>query len=108
MAGWALPDSFGSELLGGTGLGFESSSETVTGYVLSRDAWGRGYATEALSAMIDVAMRIGVHRLSAQCHARHTTSQRVLEKCGSGEMPPVKSSSRISRSPDSRPSVTFG
>ena len=69
-------------LLGGTGFGFESPGDAVTGYVLARDAWGRGYATEALAAMVDVAPPIGVTRLSALCHPEHRASQRVLEKLG--------------------------
>jgi ribosomal-protein-alanine N-acetyltransferase len=69
-------------LLGGTGLNFESPHEAVTGYVLARDAWGKGYATEALAAVIDVARRIGVIRLRAVCHPEHAPSRRVLEKCG--------------------------
>ena len=39
-------------------------------------------ATEALAAIIDVARRLGVARLTARCHMQHLTSQRVLEKCG--------------------------
>src|SRR5262245_35999770 len=39
------------KLLGGTGLRFETPNTAITGYVLARDAWGQGYATEALSAM---------------------------------------------------------
>jgi RimJ/RimL family protein N-acetyltransferase len=50
--------------------------------VLARDAWGQGFATEALGAMLDVAGRIGVARLFALCHPAHRPSQRVLEKCG--------------------------
>jgi hypothetical protein len=38
-------------LLGGTGLAFDASDHAVTGYVLARDAWGLGYATEALTAI---------------------------------------------------------
>src|SRR5688500_18063400 len=41
----------GGTLLGGTGLAFETPQRAMTGYVLARDAWGRGYATEALQAM---------------------------------------------------------
>lgn len=70
------------ELLGGTGLGFQTPTEAVTGYVLARDAWGCGYATEALAAVIEVADRLGVVTLSALCHVQHSMSQRVLEKCG--------------------------
>jgi ribosomal-protein-alanine N-acetyltransferase len=73
-----------SQLLGSTGLGFQAPHEAVTGYVLAKDAWGKGYATEALAALIDVAARIGVTRLSALCHPAHRPSRRVLEKCGFG------------------------
>ena len=70
------------QLLGGTGLGFETPFRASTGYVLARDAWGRGYATEALRAMVEVAGRLGVRRLYALCHPDHPASQHVLEKCG--------------------------
>jgi RimJ/RimL family protein N-acetyltransferase len=69
-------------LLGGTGFSFQTADHAVTGYVLAKDAWGRGYATEALTAMVDVARRLGVKRLSALCHPDHRASWHVLEKCG--------------------------
>jgi len=72
----------GDRLLGGTGLGFESETVASTGYVLAADAWGHGYATEALAAMVDLARAIGVTRLYALCHPGHRASQRVLDKCG--------------------------
>lgn len=74
-----LPDG---QLLGSTGLGFQAPHDVMTGYVLAADAWGKGYATEALAAMIAVSARIGVTRLSAFCHPDHRPSRRVLEKCG--------------------------
>jgi RimJ/RimL family protein N-acetyltransferase len=69
-------------LLGGTGLGFETPDQAVTGYVLAKDAWGQGYATEALSAMLDVARLTNLVLLYALCHPDHRASWRVLEKCG--------------------------
>lgn len=69
-------------LLGGTGLAFERPGEAMTGYVLAKDAWGQGYATEALGAMVDVARRINLRRIYALCHPQHRASWRVLEKCG--------------------------
>lgn len=69
-------------LLGSTGLDFETPYRASTGYILARDAWGRGYATEVLRAMVDLAPRLGVRRLYALCHHAHEASQRVLEKCG--------------------------
>jgi ribosomal-protein-alanine N-acetyltransferase len=70
------------QLLGGTGFGFETEDQAVTGYVLAKDAWGKGFATEALTAIVQVARDIGVARLSALCHPEHRASRRVLEKCG--------------------------
>jgi RimJ/RimL family protein N-acetyltransferase len=69
-------------LLGSTGLLFETPYRAMTGYILAKDAWGRGYATEALHAMVGVARDHGVRRLFALCHHEHTASARVLEKCG--------------------------
>jgi [ribosomal protein S5]-alanine N-acetyltransferase len=71
-----------NRLLGGTGLSFKSPTCAATGYVLARDAWGRGYATESLQAMVDLAREPGVKRLEALCHIDHRASARVLEKCG--------------------------
>lgn len=70
------------QLLGGTGLVFETPARASTGYVIARDAWGRGYATEALVAMVGLARQLGVIRLYAVCHATHRASARVLEKGG--------------------------
>ena len=70
------------QLLGGTGLAVESPHRATTGYVLARDAWGQGFATEALRAMVALADDCGLARLSAFCHPQHAPSRRVLEKCG--------------------------
>jgi RimJ/RimL family protein N-acetyltransferase len=69
-------------LLGGTGFGFETSYRAATGYVFAKHAWGKGYATEALRAVVDVARVIGLIRLYALCHIENPASWRVLEKCG--------------------------
>jgi ribosomal-protein-alanine N-acetyltransferase len=69
-------------LLGSTGLGFETTQRAATGYVLARDAWGHGYATEALHAVVAIAASVAVRRLYALCHPEHVASSHVLEKCG--------------------------
>ena len=53
------------------------------GYWLGVDYWGKGYATEALHAVIDYAFTDLAHEL-VQAGARVTNpaSRRVLEKCG--------------------------
>jgi RimJ/RimL family protein N-acetyltransferase len=69
-------------LVGGTGLAFETPDRAATGYVLAKDDWGRGFATEALGAMVEIARASGVSRLYALCHVDHRPSAHVLEKCG--------------------------
>lgn len=69
------------QLLGSTGFGFESRSVAMTGYVLARDSWGRGYATEALMAVVGIARELKVLQLYALCHPDNAASIRVLEKC---------------------------
>lgn len=75
-------DKASGELLGATGLVMETSDRAATGYVLARDAWGKGYATESLLAMIALAAEFEVTRLYALCHVDHRASWHVLEKCG--------------------------
>ncbi len=70
------------ELLGSTGLGFELPECASTGYVLARDSWGKGIATEALLAMCKTAQDLSVERLYAHVHPQHHPSRRVLEKSG--------------------------
>ncbi|MGA2218075.1 MAG: GNAT family N-acetyltransferase [Terracidiphilus sp.] len=69
-------------LLGSTGLAFQTVTHAITGYAIAQDAWGRGFATEALKAMVELARQTGVRRLEAACHAAHSPSAHVLEKGG--------------------------
>jgi [ribosomal protein S5]-alanine N-acetyltransferase len=81
-AGPYLLETAHGELIGGCGLAFETRYRASTGYVLARDAWGQGYATEALRLLVLTARSTGLRRLYALCHAGHRASGRVLEKCG--------------------------
>jgi ribosomal-protein-alanine N-acetyltransferase len=71
-----------NQLLGGSGLSFHTFQEAMTGYVFAKDAWGKGYATESLRAMVGLAWRLDVEWLFAVCHPAHRASIHVLEKCG--------------------------
>ena len=72
----------GGEVIGSTGLGFDTPSRATTGYVLARPHWGKGFASEALAAVVELAAREGVQQLDALCHVDHPASARVLERCG--------------------------
>ena len=53
------------------------------GYWLGVEHWGKGYATEALHAVIDYAFTdLGHDALSAGARVTNPASRRVLEKCG--------------------------
>jgi ribosomal-protein-alanine N-acetyltransferase len=69
-------------LLGATGFSFETPYRAATGYVFAKDAWGKGFATEALQGIVEIAQCLNVRRLYAVCHTEHRGSWRVLEKCG--------------------------
>lgn len=52
------------------------------GYVLHPAYWGRGYATEALGAILSFAGELGLHRVEARLLPQNTASIRVVEKNG--------------------------
>jgi RimJ/RimL family protein N-acetyltransferase len=58
-------------------------TETEIGYALGRPHWGRGYATEAATAVRDYALtELGEERLIALIMHGNVASQRVAEKLG--------------------------
>jgi [ribosomal protein S5]-alanine N-acetyltransferase len=77
-----VEDRASGELLGSTGLAFDAPALASTGYVLAVDAWGRGYATEALAAMVEWAAQLGLRSLYALVHGENGGSIRVLGKGG--------------------------
>lgn len=53
------------------------------GYTFAPQWQGRGYATEAVRAVLDHLFRVkGLHKVSAECDARNTPSYRLLERVG--------------------------
>ena len=53
------------------------------GYRLRRDAWGKGYATEGSSALVDKGFsELGVSTIWGETMALNVSSQRVMEKVG--------------------------
>ena len=53
------------------------------GYALARSHWGRGYASTALAALVELALaQPGIWRAWAFCDAGNAASARVMEKAG--------------------------
>jgi RimJ/RimL family protein N-acetyltransferase len=53
----------GPELIGECGLGRRPSGAVELGYWIARAHWGRGYATEACTALVDIARTLGLPAL---------------------------------------------
>jgi RimJ/RimL family protein N-acetyltransferase len=71
-------------IIGACGLMLQDKEQTPElGYWLGVEYWGKGYATEALHAVIDYAFTdLGYPALSAAARVTNPLSRRVLEKCG--------------------------
>ncbi|QDX27922.1 GNAT family N-acetyltransferase [Sphingomonas suaedae] len=71
-----------SRIVGGIGFGPYDDEPHEFGYWITPDAWGRGFATEAGRAVIDIARTLRVPRLSAGHYVDNPASGRVLRKLG--------------------------
>jgi RimJ/RimL family protein N-acetyltransferase len=53
------------------------------GYIFNPDYHGRGYATEAAGALLQLGFEgLGLHRIYARCSAANTASWKVMERLG--------------------------
>ncbi|HZD90427.1 MAG TPA: GNAT family N-acetyltransferase [Pseudolabrys sp.] len=69
-------------IIGACGVAMHDEAPEV-GYWLGAAYWGKGYATEALHAIIDYAFTdLGHEALQAGARVTNPASRRVLEKCG--------------------------
>jgi RimJ/RimL family protein N-acetyltransferase len=70
------------QLVGACGLGRRPSSSVEMGYWIGRPYWGRGFATEACQALIEIARALGLTTLEGSHFIDNPASARVLEKLG--------------------------
>ena len=70
-------------LVGGCGFDMRDGPVPEIGYWLGTRYWGKGYATEAVRALIDHAFTDLDHQALQSCvRVTNPGSRRVLEKCG--------------------------
>jgi RimJ/RimL family protein N-acetyltransferase len=82
---WALDERDGEPLVGVAGLLWVEGRgpDVEAAYLLRRDRWGRGYATEALRAVLRIGREeLGLERIVALAYAENDASRRVMEKAG--------------------------
>jgi RimJ/RimL family protein N-acetyltransferase len=69
-------------LVGSCGLGRRPSGAVEMGYWIARPFWGRGIATEACAALLDIGRILGLRQLEGAHFLDNPASGRVLEKLG--------------------------
>ena len=69
-------------IVGACGLGRRPSGAVELGYWIGRVHWGKGFATEASRALIEIARTLKLPRLEASHFLDNPASGRVLEKLG--------------------------
>jgi len=81
---WVVTDRAGGPAVGSIGLDISDDRRWAElGYIYDPAVWGRGYATEAARAVIEVAFeRLGLDRVVSHAAMANRASCRVLAKAG--------------------------
>lgn len=75
----------------------EDSEELEIGYWLGEPYWRKGYATEAVNALIDAAFRASdIEMLYVSCFAANEASRRVIQKIGFSHLGTAERHSMVS------------
>jgi RimJ/RimL family protein N-acetyltransferase len=82
---WAIAERASGRIVGDCGMVLIEGEgpDVEVAYKLHREAWGRGYATEAAAASVEFAFReAGPTRVLGFTYPENADSQHVLEKIG--------------------------
>ena len=82
---WAMDERDGDEVVGVAGLDWVEGHgpDVQVDYILRRDRWGRGYATETLREILRLGHgELGLERIVALAYPENHASRRVMEKAG--------------------------
>jgi RimJ/RimL family protein N-acetyltransferase len=80
----AVADAESGQVLGDLALHLTWQGRTAeVGYTLAREHWGKGYATEAVNALVEYLFEgLGVTRVFGMLHPDNVASAMVLERTG--------------------------
>ena len=81
---WAIHTKNNNEFIGWCGLKYRPElNEIDLGYRLKKDAWGKGYATEAAKHTLDHGFNnLNLQLITGRAHVENIASIKVLEKIG--------------------------
>ena len=83
---WTIRTRPAGVFVGVVDLSDQANGRADIGFMLKRELWGHGYATEALRVTIDEAWAIGLDLLTARAHADNDRSTRLLTRVGFREV----------------------
>ena len=69
-------------VIGNIYWGNRDFSAREVGFIVNKNFQRRGFAREAVLALLEQAFKEGVHRVYAECDPRNKYSWRLLEACG--------------------------
>ncbi|GHU82051.1 acetyltransferase [Clostridia bacterium] len=77
-----LTEKTTGKVIGGMGLMLNSElNQAELGYVLHKDYWGKGYATEAAKKFVQFGFKtLNLHRIYAKCDSENYASYHIMEK----------------------------
>lgn len=70
------------KVIGNIYCGNRDYNAKEVGYIINKRFQRKGYACEALQAVVDHAFSSGIHRVFAECDPRNEASWRLLESAG--------------------------
>ena len=79
---YAIELTESGKVIGNIFCGNRDFSAREVGYIVNKRYQQKGYAVEALSAVIAQAFREGAHRIFAECDPRNVPSWKLLERAG--------------------------
>lgn len=81
---WGMESKATGALVGDAGLTVNKDHMSAeAGYVVAKEHWGNGYASEALGELMRWGFEaLGMHRMHAHCMAWNEASARVMLKAG--------------------------
>lgn len=82
LPGFVILNKTSNEFIGRCGFAPIDTGEIEVGYLIAKKFWGKGYASEALNALLNWAKKnISADFIIAFAPINHKASHRVMEKC---------------------------
>ena len=100
---YAIEIKGSGKVIGNIYCGVRDFESREVGYIVNKHYQHKGYAAEALKAVIEEAFKTGTHRAYAECDPRNTASWKLLERDGLRREAYLKQNIYFHKDPDGNP-----